>query len=386
MYTPHMKTDNSKLIEVNKTASGSKVQACATSAAAPSNGRGTATPQFSKALLEPDSPRLVIRGESLRTETPLDEGESYELVSRGGKAALISTPIPSQDTEPFAAITDYLNCTFPFNSSDLPFVLNDLFNLLGSNFSPAIDRGKGLHGYQQSFKLGISTAFFAYGGQRGTAFISLPSGACGLVQDWPEFVNLMRDKYGARITRWDGAVDDYQGAHSVDYAVQLYRDGLFSNGGNKPKCRESGSWLEPDGSGRTLYIGKRENGKMLRVYEKGMQLGAKWHPWVRWEVELHNVDRFIPWEVLLEPGKYVAGSYPKALNWVQDEMLRIRTIQKTVEIGYDYLTHYASVAYGKLISVMLEVEGTPEKVLAKLVREGIPKRMDVLCIPDKAGA
>jgi len=199
-----------------------------------------------------------------------------------------------------------------------------------------------------------------------------------------KFVELLRDKYGARITRWDGAVDDYLGVHSVDYAVELYKAGMFSSGGNKPKCRESGSWLEPDGSGRTLYIGKRENGKMLRVYEKGMQLGAKWHPWVRWELELHNVDRYIPWDVLLEPGKYVAGSYPKALDWIQDEMQRIRTIQKTIEIGYDYLTHYASVAYGKHLNVMLEVEGSPEKVFAKLAREGIPRRIDILSIPEKA--
>jgi DNA relaxase NicK len=48
-------------------------------------------------------------------------------------------------------------------------------------------------------------------------------------------------------------------------------------------------------------VGKRKNGKLLRVYEKGKQLGDESSPWVRWELELHNRDRVIPWEVLLEP-------------------------------------------------------------------------------------
>ena len=37
------------------------------------------------------------------------------------------------------------------------------------------------------------------------------------------------------------------------------------------------------------------------------------HPWVRWELSLGNKGRVIPWDVLLEPGRYVVGAYPKAL-------------------------------------------------------------------------
>lgn len=102
----------------------------------------------------------------------------------------------------------------------------------------------------------------------------------------------------------------------------MYDEGLFNCGGNQPGCEQRGNWRKPNGKGRTLYVGNRENGKMARIYEKGMQLGAPGHPWVRWEVELHNTDRVIPWEVLLEPGKFLAGTYPNALGWVQDEMQR----------------------------------------------------------------
>lgn len=59
-------------------------------------------------------PRLVIRGESLEGQTNPDNGDRYQLVSKGGHAHLISHPLPKVDGVAFAAITDYLNCTFHF--------------------------------------------------------------------------------------------------------------------------------------------------------------------------------------------------------------------------------------------------------------------------------
>ena len=53
----------------------------------------------------------------------------------------------------------------------------------------------------------------------------------------------------------------------------FYLTGQFNAGGNKPSCSQQGNWIEADGSGRTFYVGKRKNGKLLRVYEKGKQLG-----------------------------------------------------------------------------------------------------------------
>lgn len=171
-------------------------------------------------------------------------------------------------------------------------------------------------------------------------------------------------------------MDDYTGIHNVDWAVQLYKEGKFNAGGNEPSCDQRGNWIKPDGKGRTFYVGKRENGKLLRVYEKGMQLGKLYDPWVRWEVELHNTGRIIPFDVLLKPGKYVAGAYPKTLGWIQEEMQRIRTIIKTGKISYGALTDHAARAYGKHVNAMMAVEGSAEKVVEKLRRDGIPSRLD----------
>jgi phage replication initiation protein len=245
---------------------------------------------------------------------------------------------------------------------------------LGEAFGALQERKGGLHGYQKSFTIGQTGGLLAFGGQRGTALVSLPGSACALITDWESCYHLFHDILKARITRWDGAVDVFDGMPSVDDAVQFYKSGQFNAGGNKPSCSQHGNWLEPDDSGRTFYIGKRKNGKLLRVYEKGKQLGDSSSPWVRWELELHNRDRIIPWEVILEPGKYLAASYA-CMGWVSEIQERIRTTRQTATLSYRHLTHYARQAYGPLINVMLEVEGSPEKVIEQLIRSGAPARL-----------
>jgi len=200
--------------------------------------------------------------------------------------------------------------------------------VVGRAFGPGVNREKGFYGYRRSFALGETSAIFAYGGNSQTALISFPGSACHQIPDWFRLIQFLRDELGGRVTRLDCAVDDFDGRHTVDEAVEMYRADRFNAGGRRPRIKQSGNWLEPDGSGRTFYVGSRKNGKLLRVYEKGMEVGIPWHPWVRWEVEWHNKDRIVPWEAIFEPGKYVAGAYPKALAWVSEEQSRIRTLQR----------------------------------------------------------
>lgn len=323
-----------------------------------------------------DAPRLVIRGESLE-EIPYS-GETVGLFASGyqNKVKVVFTPKAKADAEPLAALTDYLNTTFPFAPSQETIIeLVKYFRLfLGEMFGLLEQRRGGLHGYKTSFEIGKTGGLFAYGGQRGTALVSLPGSTCALIQDWASAYHLFHEVLKGRITRWDGAVDMFDGIPSVDDAVKFYLSGQFNAGGNKASCSQQGNWIENDGSGRTFYVGKRKNGKLLRVYEKGKQLGDESSPWVRWELELHNRDRIIPWEVLLEPGKYLAASYA-CMAWVSEIQERIRTTQKTTTISYEHLSHYAQQAYGKLINVMLEVEGSAENVVERLKRPGVPSRL-----------
>jgi phage replication initiation protein len=77
----------------------------------------------------------------------------------------------------------------------------------------------------------------------------------------------------------------------------------------------------------------------------------------------------------LEPGKYLAAAYD-CMGWVSAIQERIETTRKTATISYEHLIHYARQAYGPLITVMLEVEGSSEKVIDLLKRSGTPARLD----------
>jgi phage replication initiation protein len=218
------------------------------------------------------SPRLVIRGESSG-----------------------ATPRPPQPTLAGAALTDWLNVTFRIAEDTPTEQFFDRFSsVTGDVFGGMTDRERGLHGWNDSFAFDRGNVMFARGGQRGTALLSLPGEGCAFITDWEQLQRYLRDELAAKITRWDGAADDYLGIHSVDLAVELYKIGGFNSGGRQPKPVLHGNWLTPDDLGRTFEVGKRKNGKLARIYEKGKQLGSPLNPWVRWEVELHSIDRHIP--------------------------------------------------------------------------------------------
>ena len=327
-------------------------------------------------------PRLVTRGESLWHEVRGEDGESYIAFLKNGRVQLLHLPKPKIDGVASAAIVDYLNCTFHFSAKEsLADFFVELLGILGAAFAPIVDRKRGLYGYTHSFKLGESKGLFAYGGNNSTGFMTFSGESCHQIPNWQRLVNYLAETRQAHITRWDGAYDDFEGLRTVDEALSMYRNGLFTNGGRTPLMDQAGNWDHPDGRGRTLYVGCSDNGKLLRVYEKGMQLGIPWHPWVRWECQLGNKDRIIPWEAVLEPGKYLAGCYPKAMGWISEEQSRIRTLQKTASIGYEALTYWASHAFGKHINLMLKVEGSPEKVIERLRRDGLPGRLDLPSVP-----
>ncbi|MDP2904597.1 MAG: replication initiation factor domain-containing protein, partial [Methylovulum sp.] len=63
----------------------------------------------------------------------------------------------------------------------------------------------------------------------------------------------------------------------IESYVEMYHAGLFVNRGQAPNIEQAGNWLNPNGKGRTLYIGQRASGKLLRIYEKGLQIANGYH-------------------------------------------------------------------------------------------------------------
>lgn len=302
-------------------------------------------------------PRLVIRGESL------------------------NTPHKTQQTShPYSAHTDWLNVTFPLDDDRESInQFRILFSTVaGQQFYLMEDRGRGHLGFRQSFSMGKSGAVFAIGGQGGRAFLSLSGKSCTSIRldSWGDIVSLLRDHYKARITRWDGAADDLDGEHDIDWAVEQYLSGGFTTGGNRPKSIQHGDWIERNGNGRTIEVGKKKNGKMLRIYEKGKEQGDPNSKWMRWELQLGKKDREIPWEVLFMPGQFVAGAY-KCTSWISEKIERIKIHNKAKDISTEHLVECCKQSYGPLISELRQ-RLTPEQIVDRLARTGIMKKLDLI--------
>lgn len=225
--------------------------------------------------------------------------------------------------------------------------------------------------YKQTWSFYENAGFIAYGGNNNTVNINITGAGCILLSDYSELAKWMDNSY-AKITRIDLAYDDFKGVRDIDFAIDKYKAGEFKKR-RQPKAKlldDFGS-----GEGKTFYVGNRANGKLLRVYEKGKQLGDKKSNWVRWEVEFRSVDRVIPFDLVKNPGAYLAGSYP-AMNWISGTQCHIQTINKQVKLSYDKLINHAKTSYGKLINMMHEIEDSPEKIISKLIKDGRPKSVE----------
>ncbi|HIL23616.1 MAG TPA: hypothetical protein EYG20_10070 [Alcanivorax sp.] len=197
---------------------------------------------------------------------------------------------------------------------------------------------------------------------------------CCRVPDWSRVhKKISQVSMDCRITRADLAYDDHAGSRDVAHAIQLYKDGAFTGRGRPPKA----SYVDDfdSGKGKTLYIGNRANGKILRVYEKGRQLGDVASAWVRWELELHNRDREIPFDVLVSPQEFLAGSYP-AMSWVSDIIQKISTGREKLKITYQKLVASARIQYGKLLHFgALQLGKSKEEMFHEIYKSGVPERL-----------
>jgi phage replication initiation protein len=244
-------------------------------------------------------------------------------------------------------------------------------------------REGGMNFYQRSYVLGDKWGFVCHGGQRDTVLVQLSGAGCTAAKEgWELRLQTFLEERATcgRITRIDLAFDDFDGQNvSVESLESDYDKGLFQCkfASRNPDIELRGNWKNPNGKGRTVYVGNRANGKFFRGYEKGCQLGQAFSPWVRCEVEFKSVDRIIPFDVLTRAGEYLAASYP-ALAFISERQERIITTKKTVEASYDRMKTWLHDQCGVAINLLFEIEGDAKKVIDLIRKEGkIPARMKV---------
>lgn len=289
-----------------------------------------------------------------------------------------------------SAFVDWINYTFHESTltrtngtmvSDEEFVLaysGIIERIFGYGITSVNPTGR--HFYQKSYTLGDNFGLVCYGGQRNTLLTSISGdGLAAAKPGWEKRLHdFLIDAVMCKITRIDVSHDDYDGTqYSVDRAKAEFENGLFTCGGRTPDCEQRGNWYRPNGKGRTFYVGHRSNGKYARIFEKGKQLGDPESPWVRLEVEYKSVDRVIPYDIILNPGEYLAAAYP-AFRWIEEEMQVIKTTQKTAEISYEAMCNFLIRQFGSALAVVSEIEGGPVKAMEKLAEfKKMPSRLRI---------
>ncbi|WP_349922259.1 replication initiation factor domain-containing protein [Aeromonas veronii] len=275
------------------------------------------------------------------------------------------------------------------------------------------DRRAGLHGYAHSADLlcdGLPCGLIGWGAANHGCMVSFSGVGCAAL-DLPALHDVISHIPGIRITRVDLALDDYQG-DTISYlgAVEAAKCGQFHPQRGKAPCWmaiESGEFVPSEVSkgivkrygllpskGCSFYVGSRINGKCARIYEKGKQMQSADFPnWVRAEGELHNKDRIIPLDVLINPDPYFAGMYPQFASWleqvadVEAEPIRITTFKNRFKTSRDNAVFNMSRMAGRLVNWLANIEGlSPDKIINQLTAHleplDIPARLRMPLPPD----
>lgn len=303
----------------------------------------------------------------------------------GGKEKIATISSCCDLTPPsFLVIVDYLSFTFLLPDTEPTsyvegFLMSSLIKMVrGLKFVPS---DKGLYGYKSSMSLtrgDLNVGKIAWNGNRNTCMVSLSGQGCVGV-DMTEMHEFIVTLPNCKITRVDLAHDDINPLNDILYYKQLFLDGGFASHGKPP----SGRFMDDfdSGSGKTLYVGKKKNGKEACIYEKGKQLGDSQSSWVRVEGRITDVDRVVPFDVILHPDQYLSALYPP-FQYLAANQAYIEIITKHTQIAFDSLLEYAGIAYGKLLYYMTNyLNWDADKVVASLIRKGLPSR---LAIPDNA--
>ncbi|MFR9700929.1 replication initiation factor domain-containing protein [Aeromonas sanarellii] len=274
-------------------------------------------------------------------------------------------------------------------------------------------RRSGLHGYANSADLlcdGLPCGLIGWGAANHGCMVSFSGVGCAAL-DFQALHAVISHVPGVRITRVDLALDDYSGEHiTYQGAIAGAEAGEFHpQRGRAPSWMkiESGEFVISEVSkgiakrfgmvptkGCSFYVGSRINGKCARVYEKGKQMQSAEYPnWVRAEGELHNKDRIIPLDVLVNPDPYFAGMYPQFEKWLtamqQAEIkpVRLTTFKNKFKTSRDNAVFNMSRMAGRLVNWLANIEGlSPEKIVnqltAHLEETDIPARLRMPLPPD----
>lgn len=326
------------------------------------------------------------------SELGIYDGERIELIATAAHDGFVRHPIPNESASPYSALVDWLAFTVKppaqvslmqradgLENSGYRWMCAELVRIFNVD-AKSIERQKtGGNGYEN--RAAIPGGFVYWGGrkQRGTVHVSLSGEGCARIENaqWPIIAGWLQE-HQAKLTRVDLAHDDFDAQIvNMQRAVEWYKQGGFNAGGRTPEHNLKGDWLDSNSpKGRTLNVGNRKNGKLCRIYEKGKEQGDPTSPWVRFEVEWRAKSRVLPYDMLTQPGKYLAGAYPCA-KFLNIEQCKIKTLFRGGKITFDRALDNLRQQGGKLINFALSIFGGDyAQLVERIRRDGIPSRLE----------
>lgn len=270
-----------------------------------------------------------------------------------------------------------------------------LTSILG--FGVAEQLPNGIHFYDRSYKLEHNCGIVCIGGQRNTVLVMINGIGCtyakyGWQADLHAFFAL--EAVNPKITRIDLAHDDLEGEYSnLAYFTRQFDKGGFNMiaGGRKPNIEMRGNWKNPNGKGRTLYIGSSKSPKYCRIYEKGKELGDADSKWVRTEVEFKAKGQLIPLDVLIKPSNFFLKSYPCFYIFNKQNVTgaKFERIQKQELISMTKAISITKHQFGRFLYAFrkeFSKHGLNDKdlldILTDIENKKYPDKLDILTIPD----
>jgi phage replication initiation protein len=284
-----------------------------------------------------------------------------------------------------AAKVDWLTVTWkPDHDEHVPAMVHDLLKeflggVMGQEVPGMLGYDSGIRFYVPYDGAALSVARLDFGGDHhgSRARLDISGAGCSRLRNLACLRNRLEGFAESKLTRVDLALDFLEGEFSVDDAAEWYRLGEFNSGGRMPRHSTIGDWLSDQSKhGRTLEVGRRANGKMIRCYEKGKQLGDQSSLWTRFEVELRNNDRDLPFDLLTDCDRFFVGAYKCLQRLIESPGEKIPTHQKEGEIALEVMTEYARSSYGPLLHV-LRIKGlSMDQIFEEISRPGVPRRLE----------
>jgi hypothetical protein len=208
--------------------------------------------------------------------------------------------------------------------------------------------------------------------QRANSMIIISGSDCALIKDWSRVREYINRLSNCRISRLDLAVDvpsgltlnDIYDAHSAD---------LFSIKGQSPSILPIGDFVNDNGFARTINIGKRENGKILRAYEIGRKYFLGNAQAIRLEIEFNGSTRNISFDAITSPLPFFCGAYPFLQSFSDGNIVTTDLRKKERCANYRTLIEHARYSYGPLVNLMREIELSDASIVDLISRPGYPK-------------